>query len=210
MNHENDGPELGRFDPEDLDGHTLDELVDYLESGRSPRDPSIENSAGCQLALDALERLHGLAPELLQADLRAEPEPDEAWVDRVIGGIAMDVRAGRRIPYRAPSENIDLGITEGAVRGVIRGAENAIPGLLIGRTRLHGDVTAPDEPIRIELEAAVPWGEPISGLADRLRAEVAERLARHTELNVVGIDIVVHDIRRARDDDANAAEEGDR
>lgn len=209
MNHDNDGRDIGRFDPEDLDGHTLDELVDYLESGRTPRDASIENSAGCQLALEALGRLRGLAPELLQADLQSEPEPDQAWVDRVIGGIAMDVRAGRRIPYRAPAENIDLGITEGAVRGIIRGAENSVPGLLVGRTQLHGDVTVPGEPVRIELDAAVPWGQPIAGVAGRLRAEIAERLARHTELNLTGIDIVVHDIHHMPDDAGDAAE-GDR
>lgn len=211
MNHE-DAPRAGRFDPEDLDGHTLDELMDYLESGRTPRDDSIEQSAGCQLALDALERLHGLVPELLGADIAAEPEADEAWVDRVLGGIAMDVRAGRRIPFHAPEPGDDLAITEGALRGIVRGAENAVPGVLIGRCRVHGDVTTFGEPVRVEVEVAVPWGERIDGLVSRLRGEIAERLARHTALDVAGIDIAVLDVQHqpgAREHDGREADQGE-
>ncbi|GAA2016378.1 Asp23/Gls24 family envelope stress response protein [Microbacterium ulmi] len=183
------------FEPDDLGGHTMDELSDYLDAGRVPRNPSIEEHAGCRLALDALERLRGLTSALLAADAAAEPPADEGWVKRVLGGIALDARSGRRIPFADPDDSADLGITEGAVRGLIRAAENAFPGVLIGSCRLDGDVTLPGAPIRVEIDTSVPYGEPIPHLASRLRAEIAGRLRLHTELNVVGIDITVYDIR---------------
>lgn len=183
------------LEPTDLDGHTIEELTDYLEAGRRPVEPSIEESPGCQLALDALESLQGLGDELMDADTEAAPEADESWVDRILSGIALDARAGRRIPFESPDPDVDLAITEGAVRGIIRSAENAVPGVLVGRCRLDGDVAVPAAPIRIEIEANVFHGEPIPSLADRLRAEVGERLSSLTELNIVAIDIVIRDIQ---------------
>jgi uncharacterized alkaline shock family protein YloU len=197
MTDDHDIPELKPLglDPSDLDGHTLDELTDYLEAGRQPRDASIEESPGCQLALDALERLQSLGGELIEADAAAAPEVDQSWVDRILGGIALDARAGRRIPFESVEPNIDLGITEGAVRGLVRSAENAVPGLLVGRCRLEGDVTVPGAPIRIAIDASMLYGDPILQITERLRTEVAERLQAHTALNIVAIDIAIKDIR---------------
>ncbi|WP_029261151.1 MULTISPECIES: Asp23/Gls24 family envelope stress response protein [unclassified Microbacterium] len=197
MTDERDMPEVRRLglEPSDLDGHTLDELTDYLEAGRQPSDRSIDESPGCQLALDALERLHGLGAELMAAETAAEPEVDGSWVDRILSGIAMDARSGRRIPFESPDPSTDLGITEGAVRGLIRSAESTVQGLLIGRCRLIGDVTVADEPIRVEIDASALHGQPIPVVADRLRGEVDRVLRAHTELNVVAIDIAIRDIR---------------
>ncbi len=187
-------PALG-LEPEDLDGHTIEELSDYLESGRTPADPSIDQSPGCRIALDALERLRTLTPELLAVDTAAEPEPDEGWVQTVLAGIRLDARAGRRIPIPHVAPEADLGITEGAVRGVVRAAETAVPGILIGRCRLDGDVARLNDPIRVEVEVSVPYGDPIPDLVRRLRAEIATRLAVHSALNVLAIDITVRDIQ---------------
>jgi hypothetical protein len=183
------------LEPTDLDGHTIEDLTDYLEAGRQPVNRSIEESPGCQLALDALERLHGLGGELIVADAAAAPDVEEGWVDRILSGIALDARAGRRIPFASPEENVDLAITEGAVRGLIRSAENAVPGVLLGRCRLEGDVTEPGAPIRVEIEANVFHGEPIPLIAERLREEVDRRLRSHTELDIVAIDIAIRDIQ---------------
>lgn len=197
MSDDHDIPDRRRLglEPTDLDGHTIEELTGYLDAGRQPLDPSIEESAGCQLALDALERLHGLGGELIDADAAAAPEVEAGWVDRILAGIAIDARAGRRIPFATPDPHADLAITEGAVRGFIRSAEEAVPGLLLGRCRLDGDVTAPGAPIRVEIEANVFHGESIPLVTDRLRAEVDSRLRRHTELNIVAIDIAIRDIQ---------------
>jgi hypothetical protein len=183
------------FEPEDLDGHTMDELSDYLDAGRQPADPSIDASPGCRIALDALERLRRLGPALLDQDTAGEPQPDDSWVRSILDGIARDARAGRRIPFPVAEPDDDLGITEGAVRGLIRAAGDGVPGVLIGRCRLDGEVATPGAPVRIEVEASVPYGRPISRLAERLRDEIGERLRTHTELNLTGIDIVVHDVR---------------
>ena len=67
-----DGPARPDADPADLDGHTIDELGEYLDRGRIPFDPSIEASPGCQLALQSMERLHGTdsAPDAGNASRR--------------------------------------------------------------------------------------------------------------------------------------------
>lgn len=184
------------LEPDDLDGHTLDELTDYLEAGRQPENPSIEGSAGCQLALDALERLRGLGGQLIDADTAAMPEVDESWVDRILDGIALDARAGRRIPFAPDELGDDFAITEGAVRGLVRSAENAVDGLLVGGTHLRGDVSETGAPIRLEIEASAFYGASIPQAVTRLRTEIADRLRRHTELNVVAIDITVSDIQQ--------------
>lgn len=196
MTDDHDIPELRQLglEPTDLDGHTLEELSDYLDAGRQPADPSIDGSPGCQLALDALERLQGLGGQLIDADAAESPDVDPSWVDRILSGIALDARAGRRIPFEAPEPSVDLGITEGAVRGLIRSAENAVPGVLVGRCRLDGDVTVPGAPIRIDVEASARFGESIPRMVERLRAEVEQRLRAHTGLNIVAIDVRIRDV----------------
>ncbi|MFK4759304.1 hypothetical protein ACI3KS_00070 [Microbacterium sp. ZW T5_45] len=184
------------LEPDDLDGHTLEDLSDYLDAGRTPADASIDGSPGCQLALDALERLRRLGGELLEADAAAHPAVDESWVDRILGGIALDVRAGRRIPYAGDDVTVDSGITEGAVRGVIRSAENAVPGILVGRSTLVGDVETIGAPVRIGLEISALYGTPIPRAVESLRREVADRLHRQTDLVIDAIDITVRDVQR--------------
>lgn len=184
------------LEPDDLDGHTLEELTDYLEAGRTPADASIDDSPGCQLALDALERLGRLGGELIDADAEATRDVDESWVDRILGGIALDVRAGRRIPFADTDETADFGITEGAVRGVIRSAENAVPGVLVGRSTLDGDVEVVGAPVRIGLEISALYGTSIPDAVAALRREVTVRLNRQTDLDIVAVDITVTDVQQ--------------
>lgn len=193
--HDIPDPPINATEFEDLDGHTIEELSHYLDAGRTPADPVIESSPRCRIALDALTRLRELAPELLEADVAAEPEPDATWVQSILSGIALDARAGRRIPLTTSAADADLGITEGAIRGVVRAAEHTVPGVIVGTCRLEGDVTVPGEPVRVRVDVSVPYGEPIPDLAERLRAEIRARLMVHTTLNVTGIDIFVHDIQ---------------
>ncbi|WP_187978075.1 Asp23/Gls24 family envelope stress response protein [Mycetocola sp. JXN-3] len=181
-------------EPEELDGFTLEDLTDYLDEGRTPTNPAIEESAGCRLALDALERLRALTPELLAADVAAEPATDEGWVQGILAGIALDARAGRRIPLTEEVPGLDLGITEGAIRGLIRAAETAVPGVLVGRCFIDGDVEEFGVPVRIRLEIGVAFGTSIPASVELLRTEIAARLRTHTGLNVTGIDISVRDV----------------
>ncbi|GAA1237160.1 putative alkaline shock family protein YloU [Microbacterium phyllosphaerae] len=201
MTEEQETPDVRQLglEPSDLDGHTLEELTDYLEAGRLPLDLDIEGSPGCQLALDALERLRGLGGQLMEADTAAMPEVDDSWVDRILSGIALDARAGRRIPFEEAEAGVDFGITEGAVRGLIRSAENAVPGILVGHSTLEGDVTTAGAPIRITIEVNTLYGESIPAAVERLRQEVGERVHRHTDLALTGIDITVRDVQRVSD-----------
>lgn len=190
------GARLG-LEPEDLDGYTLDELADYLSRGRHPVDPAIERSAGCQLALASLERLNAAVPQWFAEEVEAEPEPDETWVQTVLSGIALDARAGRRIPFDVADAGADLAITEGALRGVVRGAESSIPGVLIGRCRFDGDVDVAGAPVRVVCEVSLQYGRPVLPAVERLRAEIASRIAMHSDVNVTGIDITVNALHGA-------------
>ncbi len=177
----------------DLDGHTMDELADYLDSGRQPRNPTIEKSPGCQLALEALERLRRVTAAFVAAE-EAEQEPlDESWVDWILTGLSHQVRAGRRIPY--VSDEHDLAITEGAVRGVVRQAEDDVEGVMIGRCWIVGDIEKPGAETSIRIEACLPYGLPLGEVAEALREAVLRRLNTHTDLRISAIDIVVTDVR---------------
>ncbi|MCW2287093.1 hypothetical protein EDF60_1743 [Leucobacter luti] len=197
MNEAHGFPELrgALFEPDSLDGFTLEQLSEYLDAGRTPADPAIETSPGCQLALDALANLREFRADLLARDTAAEAPADESWVQGVLAGIALDARAGRRVPVSASDAGVDLGITEGAVRGLIRAAEARVPGVLVGGCRLDGDVTAHGAPTRITVDASVRYGIPIPAVVAQLRSEIAGRLATHTELNISGIDITIRDIQ---------------
>ena len=195
MTSEHDDLDLG-YEPEDLDGHTIEELSDYLDAGRSPVNPAIEASPGCRTALEAMERLRHLTPELFAEDVAAEPPAEESWIAGIMGLVALDARAGRRIPFESDSDSDDLGITEGAVRGLIRAAEAAVPGTVIGRVKINGDVSTLGAPVTIQLDVSVSYGNPIPDTVERLRADIARRLDAQTELVVTAIDINVHDIRQ--------------
>lgn len=191
-------PELHHLslEPEDLDGHSIEELSSYLDADRTPGDPSIDNSPGCQLALQAMERLRGLSATLAQADTEAETGAarDGGWVSRVLAAIAGDARSGRRIPIRHTAPGADLGITEGAVRGIVRSAEDDVEGVIVGRCRFDGDVTVIDEPIAVSIDASILWGSNLPEAAEELRAAVRRRLTAHTDLNIIAVDVTVHDV----------------
>lgn len=181
----------------DLDGHTIDELSAYLDAGRRPVDPSIEASPACQLALQSMERLRALSGPLLAADAAGEAAADDPWLQRVLAGIALDARAGRRIPLRHPAPGADLAITEGAVRGVVRSAEDDVDGVVVGRCRIDGDLTVPEATIDLTVEISVRAGLNIPGTAELLRVAIAARLRASTDLTVRAVDITVHDLHRS-------------
>jgi hypothetical protein len=188
--------ELG-LEPDDLDGHTIEELSDYLDAGETPADPSIDTSPGCQSALSALRRLRVVSLSILEAEAQGEPAPDEGWISGLLHDIGREARAGRRIPVPHPDPAADLAVTEGSVRSLIRAAGDDVGGLLIGRCRLEGDVTTIGAPVSVHVDASAYWTEPIPAAADRLREAIRMALLQHTDLVVTAIDITVHDIHGA-------------
>lgn len=116
----------------DLDGYMIEEFVDYLDVGRMLCDCLIEELLGCQFVLDVLQRLYGFGLELLDVEMVVEFEVDLIWVECVFSGIVMDVRVGWCIFFVLEELDMDFGIIEGVVCGLVCVVEVVVFGLLIG------------------------------------------------------------------------------
>jgi uncharacterized alkaline shock family protein YloU len=187
-------PDLAALEPEDLDGHTIDELADYLDAGMVPADPTIDDSPACQNALAAIMRLRNASLGSLDEAAKAEAPANESWIGGVLANISLEVRAGRDIPLRAAAPTEHPVMTEGAVRSLVRRAGDEVPGVVVSRCVLDGDVTELASPVRVSVEIAVVAGHRIAPTADAVRRAVAEMLATQTDLAVEAIDVVVRDL----------------
>jgi hypothetical protein len=192
--HEPAPEQLADLESADLDGHTIDELADYLDAGMEPVDPTIDDSPACQNALAAIVRLRHASLGSLDEAARAEAPADESWVGGVLANISIEVRAGRDIPLRAVASTEHPVMTEGAVRSLVRRAGDTVPGVVVSRCRLDGDVTELGTPVRVAVEIAVVQGHVIPTAADAVRAEVERTLAVQTDLVVEAVDVVVRDL----------------
>ena len=187
-------PMLDGLNPEDLDGHTIEELSDYLDAGREPRDPGIENSPGARIALDALARLRNESWAMLEIEALDDPNRDQSWIKNVLANITREARAGRDIPVSHPDAQTVLNITEGSVRGLIRAAGDGLGGAIIGKVALDGDVSVPGAPISLEISASVPYGENLVALSQLLRDTITAELLVHTELNIDVVNVTIEDL----------------
>lgn len=178
-------------EPAELDGHTIDELAAYLDAGRVPYDPAIEESAACRHALAALERLHAVS-----ADLLSDPpagEEDDSWVAGVLAHIAADAHAGADFPVAVTAEGDEVVMTEGALRALLRAVGDDEPGVLVGRIRFAGDLADPSSTVVITVDVTLAQGLPIPLATSRLRAAMRSAVERHIGLQPV-LDIVVRDL----------------
>ena len=178
-------------------GYSIDDLSAYLDSGRTPRNEAIERNAECRSVLASLEHMGRLSRELMESEARESAADDSspAWLRNVLTTISREVRAGRDIPYPGADERTTLAVTEGAVRSAIRAAGDEIPGVLVTRSRLDGDLDSPGAPLRVEVAISVLFGRPMQAAADAVRASVASALAQHSPLRVDSIDVRVEDVR---------------
>lgn len=179
---------------DDLDGHTMEELGDYLDRGRTPYDPSIENSAACRLALTNMARVQELSWSALERESQLDPDRDDAWITGLLDTIKTEIKSGRDVPIAHPDPTLRLALTEAAVRGMIRRAGDTMGGVVMGRCVLDGDVTTPGRPIRVDVTASIEFGLSVQATADQLRVRIAAALDEHTELDVVGIDVTIDDV----------------
>lgn len=177
-------------------GKTIEEISDYVESGRSPYDPEIETCPDCLNALDALERAGRLSRDLVAADAAEMPEPSENWFRGVMTAVRAELRAGRSIPLSHPDPRVSVTVTEGAVQALIRASGDAIDGVFVGHSRIVGDVEVPGAPIAIDITASVAWGTSLPAAAAAVRRAVTDALAQHTELNITAVDVTVEDLHR--------------
>ncbi len=192
--------QLDSLEPDDLDGHSIDELADYLDAGMRPADPTIDDSPACQNALAALVRLRQSSLGSLESAAAEEAPADESWVSGVLANISLEARAGRDVPLRpkAPTERPVM--TEGAIRSLVRSAGDGVADALIARCTLEGDVTELGAPVRVVVEIAVRAGAGIRTVASEVRETVAAVLADQTDLVVDSVDVVVRDLLPRTDD----------
>lgn len=186
--------DLDALEPDDLDGHSIDELADYLDAGMQPPDPSIDGSPACQNALAAILRVRHASLGSLEAAARDEAPADESWIGGVLANISLESRSGRDVPLRPQSESERPVMTEGAIRSLIRRTGDGVPGVLVARCRLDGDVTELAAPIRVVVEVAIVSGPSIVATADLVRTGVAQALDEQTDLLVEAVDVVVRDL----------------
>ncbi|MEN0023689.1 MAG: Asp23/Gls24 family envelope stress response protein [Microbacterium sp.] len=175
-------------------GTTIDELSDYLDRGRTPRDPHIESCPDCLNALEALERVGRLSRDLIDADAAELPAPPESWFERIFTSIQEELHAGRSLPISHPDPRVQITVTEGAVRALLRDSGDAIDGVFVSRTEIVGDAERLGAPVEINLTASVRFGTSIQHLTDELREVAYAALAKHTDLNVTAVNISVEDI----------------
>ncbi|TFD71950.1 Asp23/Gls24 family envelope stress response protein [Cryobacterium sp. Hb1] len=189
-----------------LNGHTIEQLSDYLDRERMPADPGIDDSPDCEIALRGLERLRRAQRSLLERDLERESRRDDSWVSPILNNISLEAHAGREIPLTHPSPIARLVVTEGAVRGMLRETGDRMQNVFVGRCVLVGDVSVPGAPISIRVDVTVFPGENIPRLADQLRDAMYATLSKYTELVVVAIDITVSDLHSLPDASAHEQE----
>ena len=180
--------------------HGIDALTDYLERDMLPADPSIDDSPECQRILRSLRRVRSLATPLREADEAAVTALDQDWIRGIMENIGREAKAGRDIPFAASDDDTGLVITEGTVRGLVRGAGDRTPGVLVGRCVLEGDVTVVGEPIMLHVTVSIGWGKSVADTVALFREEVAASLQQHTDLVVEGLDIVVDDLHFEADE----------
>jgi hypothetical protein len=175
-------------------GRTVEQLAEYVDAGRMPRDPHIESCPECLTAIEALERVGQLSRDLIADDAARLPGLPDSWFERILSTIHSELRAGRSFPISHPDPRVHITVTEGAVRALLRTAGDSIDGVFISHTRIDGDAETPGAPVEIDLVASVRWGTSIPQLTDSIRRLAYEALATHTELNVTAVNVTVEDI----------------
>lgn len=173
---------------------TLDELSDYLDSGRDPVRPEIESDADAVDALRRLERLRTASADLLDADVRAAGSHDDAWISDVLTSIRTTAHAGRDIPVPDPDPTAALIVTEGALRGLVRELGDRVPGVLVRRTRFDGDLTVPGGEIDVEVTIAATPDASMRERADALHDLLGAALAEHAPFTVRSLTVRVADV----------------
>ena len=179
-------------------GHSLAELSEYLDTGRIGNPEHLAQCPECQSGLASLRRLSDLGHDLLDADVTEAGSGSDDWMQAILGNLRLELRPGRSIPVRGDDPEDLLSETEGAVSALIRSIADGLPGTAAGKCRLQGDVTEPGAPITVGVEIAVVFGHPLEERAAALRRELAETLARDTELNVTAIDVTITDVLEPR------------
>lgn len=153
----------------------------------------IHHCPTCTQRLEALQRLERVTNDLVTEEENKQAS-DSSWLDTMLSNLVLETKAGRSIPLTAHHELDTLTQTEGSVIAAIRRAGESLPGALVSRCRLDGDVEAPRAPINVEITASVREGSSVADITRELRERVRKELERISELNVEQINITVEDM----------------
>jgi hypothetical protein len=166
--------------------YTLEDLSDYLDSGREPVNPAIEASAECQAVLASLERVGSLSRDLVARDADENPALDENWFGSLFAAITLEVKAGKDIPLSSSDPHTHLSITEGAIRELVRVAGDSVDGVMVGKVGLSD--------AEVDISISVLLGIPVTAAAEAVRQAVYSDLLKHTELRVQAVNVTVEDV----------------
>lgn len=189
-------------DHERFGAFSLEELSDYLDSGRTPARPDIEGDPVAMAALGRIESLRTASWDLLDAEATATPGADEDWITTVLASVRTTARAGRDIPVPDDDPSSTLVVTEGALRGLVRTLGDHVPGVVVRRTRFTGDVLVPSGAVDVEVVVVLTAEASVHGRAEAFRRLVVDALAEHAPFTVRSVvvrvvDVVVEDVRGA-------------
>lgn len=207
-----DGPQGADAADAGVDGAAVDvdpgaasteRLADYLDAGRQPWDPALEEHPGNRARLAAMERLRALTGRMLADDAETECATAPSWVAGVLDQVRQEARTGRDIPLAPPGERVQLTLTEGAVRGLVREAGDGVDGCVVLSCRLDGDVTVPGEPVVVSVVVSVLFGRSFDEVSDAVRTAVAAALAEQTEIVVARLDVSVRDVHELAHDEGS-------
>jgi uncharacterized alkaline shock family protein YloU len=179
----------------------IEDLSDYLDTGSSPDAEHIDHCPQCQARLAGLRSLNEAALDLMADDVEEAGTADTSWLDNILANLLLETRAGRSIPVSGDDPLDELTETEGAVVSMIRAVGDSLDGVLIGKCRLHGDITLPGAPVTVDVNVSARYGHPLPDMAQKLRREITAALAVHTEMVIEEVNITVVDIRPPRDED---------
>ncbi|MDC7803412.1 MULTISPECIES: Asp23/Gls24 family envelope stress response protein [Microbacterium] len=175
-------------------GHTLEELAAYHERGRTPAIPAIDGDAQCRAVLDSMDRLGALSRELIETDAR--DDVSETWFQQILGEVARESRAGRDLPL-VDDDPVRVVVTEGAVRGLVRDAGDAVEGVLVERVHLtlHEDVRVDVRLTISVLDSVLGAGRGLARIADSVRERVRADLEEYGGWTVGVVDVTIDSLR---------------
>ncbi|WP_166987282.1 hypothetical protein [Canibacter zhoujuaniae] len=171
----------------------FDEINDFFDNAGEALQDRFESDPHASHVLQQLGRLRSLTAEVSKRS-SAAIETSADWWEQLTTLIIADSRPGRVIPLGKATESQELGITEGAVKALIRDASDAIESCLVTKIELPAEITEPGAQITVKLRASVASDVSVKPAADAIRAAVSKKLKTHTTLDIAAIDVQVSDV----------------
>ncbi|MYW62593.1 Asp23/Gls24 family envelope stress response protein [Streptomyces sp. SID8379] len=150
----------------------------------------------CRRAVDELQDLgnavRGLTDQEQQRQEADHATDTEAFTQRVMNVVRLELRPGRPLPLTAPPQQ--MWIMESVAARTVRAAAERIPGVRAGSCKLTR--TAQEgSGIRVRLEIAVPVTTPdLQQLADQVRGAVEQATDARIGFDLAEVDIRITDL----------------